>query len=184
MEGVLDDFTREFGVRIDSIDAKVTLDDAKEIAHATVTVFGGLPKSFIKNSTSLKEMRIAEGSKDKSENHPKAEGEYATDADGVSHVYINADGDAFGLMHQVMDRVVGMSGGYKHTVAHEVAHALQDHNGIDIDIKPEDKLKNPSWTVGEFVSTHIWIILLVVSLSYLQPPCRHPSTALAVAREG
>lgn len=74
VQGVLDDFTREFGVTIDSIDTDVKLDDAKGVAHATVTVFGGLPKSLIKNSTSLKEMRIVKGSKDESEDHPKAEG--------------------------------------------------------------------------------------------------------------
>ena len=54
-----------------------------------------------------------------------------------------------------MDRVVGMSGGYEHVVAHELVHAMQDRNGIDIDIRPEDKLKNASWTVGDFVSSHI-----------------------------
>ena len=155
VQGVLDDFTRGFGVTIDSIDTDVKLDDAKGVAHATVTVFGGLPKSLIKNSTSLKEMRIVKGSKDESEDHPKAEGEYATHTDGVKRVYINVDGDAFGLMHQVMDRVVGMSGGYEHVVAHELVHAMQDRNGIDIDIRPEDKLKNASWTVGDFVSSHI-----------------------------
>lgn len=158
-------FMREFNVEVSPIDEKIRLGDSKSSAEAVISVFKGLPKSLVKDSSAVElvsivqgegtgdDVPVEDGKKDK-EKEEVTMGDFSAYPGEKGELRIMADGSQFDIANRMKDKIAGWESSRDHTVAHEAAHAFQNHNGVSLNKKVDDIVVDPPWTARELFGAH------------------------------
>ena len=152
VEVELGNFLHEFGIQSVNIDHNIRLRHVKSSAQAVLNVFGGLPKSLVKESASVNRLNLVPGSNAREGNVTEGNFKKLTGA-AKGEMNIMTDGSQFSLSNQAVEALSGMAGSREYIVAHELAHALQEKNGINLDDKT--KVDQTAWLPKDIIMSHL-----------------------------